>query len=401
MDHNLHTATWRSPSCRTHGKPKTHHPETPRTRTCTRTNKLQDLVVRHGPVCTDKPGMEGATNDLIIRIRENKEVKVVRMTQPTQAECVKSKGTGQQKLEDEKDKHETKLNEKEDWENSKKDKEHSMCKMNSTSNAEERRWKLENDQDNWSGNRRCTPDWRKLQRGQTHTPPQTPTREQDIQQDERPDENQSGQTGICMQPTKHPQGCTDWHWHQEVRNPPANFTSGNTLNRGEELQGQHSQHRRDLQSAGTDSDPDGNQEIHQVCWKEETPEQVQLTGGEDNEHIILDTNSKYNIMGLNARRKLCNMIKLARCHPLEMEETSSLFSSSKGKTLRSKELLKFAINLTCNLLQPLTPIEVYCVPVKTPFIIGGDWIKNNRVILDRTRELVKMNRGVTDTETWG
>ena len=82
--------------------------------------------------------MEGAPNDLIIKIRENKEVKVVRMTQPTQTECGKSKGTGRQKLENEKDKHDNNLNKKDYWENSKKDKEHSMCKMNSTFNAEEK-----------------------------------------------------------------------------------------------------------------------------------------------------------------------------------------------------------------------------------------------------------------------
>ena len=32
--------------------------------------------------------MEGAANDLIIKIRKNKEVKVVKMTQPTQADYV-------------------------------------------------------------------------------------------------------------------------------------------------------------------------------------------------------------------------------------------------------------------------------------------------------------------------
>ena len=86
--HQLHTTTWRPTYYYVRGKPKTRHSKTPRTRTCPRTKKTQDLGVTHGPVWKDKPDTEGATTHLVIKTREDKEVEVVEMTQLGLAECV-------------------------------------------------------------------------------------------------------------------------------------------------------------------------------------------------------------------------------------------------------------------------------------------------------------------------
>ena len=64
--------------------------------------------------------------------------------------------------------------------------------MNSILNAEERSWKLENEQDNGSEDRRCKPDCRTPQKGQAHTPPQKPPRKHDELQERRQERNQSG-----------------------------------------------------------------------------------------------------------------------------------------------------------------------------------------------------------------
>ena len=90
------------------------------------------------------------------------------------------------------------------------------------------------------------------------------------------------------------------------------------------------QHRRDLPSAGTDSDPDGNQNI-QGCWyrtdpnKATTPasfkpEQVphQLSDNLEEDYSIIDTQSMYSYIGEDTTGPLYVRMKAEGCEPPEV-----------------------------------------------------------------------------------
>ena len=85
------TTTWRSTSCNTRGKPRTLQPW--KTRTRIRLGTRQDLRVRRELARTGNLDKEGATHHLVTKIREDKEVKVVRMSQPETAKCGHTKAT--------------------------------------------------------------------------------------------------------------------------------------------------------------------------------------------------------------------------------------------------------------------------------------------------------------------
>ena len=112
------------------------------------------------------------------------------------------------------------------------------------------------------------------------------------------------------------------------------------------------------------------------------------SGKEHNHHIIIDTGSKYNVMGTDTKEVLYSKMKEAECEPPVLEESNKLFRfGGNSNIMRAKELMQFDVNLTGKLM----PIEVHLIPGSLPFIISKKWLKDNGVHLDFTNQKMKIN----------
>ena len=201
----------------------------------------------------------------------------------------------------------------------------------------------------------------------------------------RVEHTRGSRIGSDRQPTKHQEGCADWRWHQEVQKTPTNLTSENTLDWGERLEKQHSQHRRDLPGADGDSDPVGNHSTQQRCRPEQVP--YQLPDDLEKEYFIIDTQSMYSYIGEDTIGELYATMKAAGWYPPEIEETSRIFKDRENRPFRARELLSFDTNLT----GIPTAIEVYIVPGRIPFTIGQYWMEDNNMEPVMAGQKVKMD----------
>ena len=112
------------------------------------------------------------------------------------------------------------------------------------------------------------------------------------------------------------------------------------------------------------------------------------SGQEHQNHIILDTGSKYNVMGMETMEVLHSKMKEAGCEPPEMDKSEKLFRFGGNSNIsRAKEVMKFDVNLTG---KPI-PIEVHLVSGPLPFIIGKKWLKENGGQLDLPNQRLKLN----------
>ena len=130
----------------------------------------------------------------------------------------------------------------------------------------------------------------------------------------------------------------------------------------------------------------------------ETPEQVMYSGQEHQNHIILDTGSKYNVMGMDTKQILERKMREAGCEPPVREKSSKLFKFGGNSNIcKAKELLKFTVNLNGKLV----PMEVHLVPGPLPFIIGKKWLKENGAKLDLMNQRLKINGAWVKTVDMG
>ena len=120
----------------------------------------------------------------------------------------------------------------------------------------------------------------------------------------------------------------------------------------------------------------------------EQPEQVMYSGQEHCNHIIIDTGSKYNVMGTDTRELLYKRMKEAGCLPPQTEQSDRLFKfGGHNNVSRAREVLKFDLVLNG---KP-TPTEVHVVPGPLPFILGKQWMKDNAVKLDLLNQKMKIH----------
>ena len=121
--------------------------------------------------------------------------------------------------------------------------------------------------------------------------------------------------------------------------------------------------------------------MQQAYWNREYPDRAitsarltpdwvlyQLPADLEERYIILDTNSKYNIIGEDTTELLHTRMKTAEWEPPEIDYTSRIFKYSRTRAFRAQELLKFEVNL----MGKPTPIAVHLVPRRIPFIIGQE-----------------------------
>ena len=112
------------------------------------------------------------------------------------------------------------------------------------------------------------------------------------------------------------------------------------------------------------------------------------SGQEHQNHIILDTRRKYNMMGTKMREVLHRKMKEAGCETPIVEDSDKLFRFGGNTNIsRAKEVMKLDMNLTG---KPM-PIEVHLVPGPVPFIVRKKWLKENGGQLDLPNQRLKLN----------
>ena len=138
----------------------------------------------------------------------------------------------------------------------------------------------------------------------------------------------------------------------------------------------------DAQGAFFEEGEEGAPEVGEV------PEEVMYSGQEQANHIILDTGSKYNVMGLETTEVLHQKMKEAGCEPPTIGTSNRLFRFGGNTAIcRAHETLTFDLNLTG---KPI-PVEVHIIPGPLPFIIGKQWLKDNGGQLDLLNQRLKLN----------
>ena len=120
----------------------------------------------------------------------------------------------------------------------------------------------------------------------------------------------------------------------------------------------------------------------------EKPEQVWYSGQEQENHIIIDTGSKYCVMGVNTKEVLYKKMKSAGCEPPKVKQSDKLFRFGGNTNVhKAKEAMFFELNLNG---KP-TPVIVHVVPTSLPFIVGKKWLRDSGVQLDLGNQRMRIN----------
>ena len=133
-------------------------------------------------------------------------------------------------------------------------------------------------------------------------------------------------------------------------------------------------------AAGEDGAPD--------IEDDDEPEEIWYSGPEQYGHIIIDTGSRYCVMGVNTREVLYNRMKAAGCEPPVLEYTNKSFKFGGSTDIYWAQT---AITFEINLNGKPAIISAYIIPTHLPFIIGKQWLKDSEVQLDLGTQKMKIN----------
>ena len=117
--------------------------------------------------------------------------------------------------------------------------------------------------------------------------------------------------------------------------------------------------------------------LHGVFDDKLSVEQIYLSSQTEATNMVVDTGSKYNLIGQQLLPILNERLQ-AGGHKLQLEDTQKYFKFGGHENIECKK----KTNIPLNLVDITKNIEVYIVPEKIPFLIGGQTLRSMEAKID-------------------